>query len=140
MVDVNLAVQAAIETDLAVHGLSAGEYGVLVRLSEATDRRLRMCDLAEGLHLSPSGMTRRLDGLVKAGLVDRQPSVEDRRVMMAVLTQEGFARLELAAPDHVRSVRRHFIDHLSRAQLRNLGTALRSVAVAESEPQCADEP
>ena len=55
---------AAIESDLAPFGLTNGDYEVLVRLSEADDERLRMCDLATVLLLSPSGLTRRLDGLV----------------------------------------------------------------------------
>lgn len=127
MVEVNAAIQAAVEEDLAPHGLTNGDYGVLARLSDSPDHRLRMCDLADALHLSPSGLTRRLDGLVKEGLVAREPSAEDRRVMLAVLTDGGFDLLRRAAPDHVATVRRVFIDHLSRAQLRNLRIALTSV-------------
>lgn len=116
---------AAIEGDLIEHhGLREGEYAVLVFLSEAPEHRLRMCDLASSLHLSPSGLTRRLDGLVREGIVAREPAPEDRRVTMAVLTDKGFARLEEAAPDHVRSVRAHMIDHLSRTQLRQLAAIM----------------
>ena len=64
----------AIERDLAEHGLTLGDYQVLVYLSEADDQSLRMCDLADRLQLSPSGLTRRLDGLVSAGLVDARES------------------------------------------------------------------
>lgn len=127
MVEVNSAIQAAVEEDLAPHGLTNGDYGVLARLSDSSDHRLRMCDLAEALHLSPSGLTRRLDGLVRRGLVVREPSEDDRRVMLAVLTDEGFELLAHAAPDHVATVRRVFIDQLSRTQLRNLRIALKSV-------------
>jgi DNA-binding MarR family transcriptional regulator len=77
---------AAIERDLADHDLSLGDYQVLVYLSEADERAMRMCDLADRLQLSPSGLTRRLDGLVEAGFVTREPSTTDRRVMMARLT------------------------------------------------------
>lgn len=108
---------AAIEADLAPHGLSAGDYQVLVFLSEVDEHQMRMCDLAERLRLSPSGLTRRLDGLVRAGLVRRAPAVDDRRVMLAVLTDAGLARLQTAAPDHVESVRRHLFDHLDRRQV-----------------------
>ena len=59
---------------LAGSGMSESDYAVLVNLSEASGRRLRMCDLAVQLHLSPSGLTRRLDGLVRQGLVAREPS------------------------------------------------------------------
>ena len=127
MVEVSAAIQAAVEEDLAPHGLTNGDYGVLARLSDSPDHRLRMCDLAGALHVSPSGLTRRLDGLVREGLVAREPSAEDRRVMLAVLTDNGFERLKAAAPDHVGTVRRQFIDHLSRTQLRNIGAALRAV-------------
>ncbi len=105
---------ASLETEsVERHGLAGGDYAVLVTLSEAPDERLRMCDLAVALHLSPSGITRRLDGMVKQGLVAREPSTEDRRVMLAVLTPAGRAALEAAAPDHVDAVRRHFLDHLT---------------------------
>jgi DNA-binding MarR family transcriptional regulator len=108
---------AAIERDLAEHDLTLGDYQVLVFLSEADERSMRMCDLADRLQLSPSGLTRRLDGLVKAGLVTRQPSIEDRRVMKAMLTDQGLETLRTAAPDHVDSVRRHIFDHLDDSQV-----------------------
>jgi len=129
MVEVNTAIQAAIEEDLAPHGLTSGDYGVLARLSASPDHRLRMCDLAEVLHVSPSGLTRRLDGLVRDGFVAREPSANDRRVMLAVLTDDGYRKLQGVAPDHVATVRRQFIDHLSPSQLRNVGAALRAVQV-----------
>ncbi len=127
MVEVNAAIQAAIEDDLAPHGLTSGDYGVLARLSDASEQRLRMCDLASALHLSPSGLTRRLDGLVRKGLVAREPSAEDRRVMLAVLTGDGYELLRRAAPDHVATVRRVFVDRLTRTQIRQLGSALGAV-------------
>ncbi|MGA7759873.1 MAG: MarR family transcriptional regulator [Ilumatobacteraceae bacterium] len=108
---------AAIERDLSAHDLTLGDYQVLVYLSEADGHSMRMCDLADRLQLSPSGLTRRLDGLVKAGLVTRVPSTEDRRVMMAQLTEAGFRSLRDAAPDHVDSVRRHIFDHLDDQQV-----------------------
>ena len=112
---------AALEQDLSPFGLSNGDYEVLVRLSEAEDQRLRMCDLAGELHLSPSGLTRRLDGLVRSGFVERVASADDRRVMFAALTDTGRDKLAAAAPDHVASVRNHFFKGLSRDQIRDLG-------------------
>jgi DNA-binding MarR family transcriptional regulator len=124
LVETMTAVEAATEADLvAGHGITAGDYGVLVNLSEAPEHAMRMCDLAARQHLSPSGLTRRLDGLVKLGFVTRVPSPDDRRVMLAQLTRRGAEALEAAAPDHVESVRRHFLDHLSRTQIRQLGEA-----------------
>jgi DNA-binding MarR family transcriptional regulator len=112
---------AELDRDLASHGLGLGDYQVLVELSEAESSHMRMCDLAERLHLSPSGLTRRLDGLVRGGIVRRVPSDADRRVMLAELTDEGRRLLERSAPDHVESVRRRIFDRLSAAQVRSLG-------------------
>jgi DNA-binding MarR family transcriptional regulator len=109
---------SALERDLAPSGLTLGDYQVLVFLSEAADHAMRMCDLAERLQLSPSGLTRRLDGLVSAGFVARMPSTSDRRVMLAELTPAGFAALDGAAPRHVDSVRRRIFDHLDGEQVR----------------------
>jgi DNA-binding MarR family transcriptional regulator len=118
---------AALEYDLAPFGLTTGDYEVLVRLSEAESERLRMCDLAIALQLSPSGLTRRLDGLVSSGLVERVASPSDRRVMFAALTPAGRHKLAEAAPDHVASVRKHFFKGLSREQVRNVGDVFETV-------------
>ena len=121
-------VHASLDAELFDgHGISEGEYAVLVQLSEADDHRLRMCDLATKLHLSPSGLTRRIDGLVRSGFVVRETGPRDRRVAFAVLTDAGFAKLETAAPDHVAGVRRHLLDHLSPTQIRQLGNAFESL-------------
>jgi DNA-binding MarR family transcriptional regulator len=88
-----------------------------------------MTDLAGSLHLSPSGITRRIDGLVRDGLVERQRCPNDRRGSYAVLTDAGFARLEEAAPTHVRGVRVHLVDRLSERQLTNLAAALAQVQI-----------
>jgi DNA-binding MarR family transcriptional regulator len=104
-----------------------GDYEVLVRLSEAEDQRMRMCDLATALQLSPSGLTRRLDGLVSAGLVERVANPADRRVMFAALTEKGSDKLAEAAPDHVASVRNRFLRGLTRDQIRELGTIFETV-------------
>ena len=90
-------------------------------LSEADGHSMRMCDLAANLQLSPSGLTRRLDGLVRHGLVDREPSASDRRVMLAVLTDEGVAKLADAYPVHLASVRSRIIDRLSPADVESFG-------------------
>ncbi len=117
----------AIERDLADHDLTLGDYQVLVYLSEVDERSMRMCDLADRLQLSPSGLTRRLDGLVRSGLVTREPSVGDRRVMLAALTPTGYAALEATAPAHVDSVRRHLFDHLDSEQVDALASIFAAV-------------
>ena len=118
---------AAVERDLAEHDLTLGDYQVFVYLSEAPGRSMRMCDLADLLQLSPSGLTRRLDGLVKAGFVTREASTDDRRVMLATLAPSGFAALEAAAPDHVASVRQHIFDHLDNEQVDALASIFQAI-------------
>ncbi len=121
---------ATLDNELqAAHGLSLGDYEVLVHLSEAADHSLRMSELAGRLHLSPSGMTRRIDGLVRAGLVERRQCPTDRRGSNAVITETGMESLRNAAPTHVRGVRDHFITRLTERQLANLAAALSSVEV-----------
>ena len=114
------------------HGLTLGEYEVLVHLSEAPEHALRMTELASRLHLSPSGITRRIDRLVKQGVVHRQQCPSDRRGSYAVLTDVGMKRLREAAPTHVRGVREHFVDRLSDRQLANLSSALSAVVVDDA--------
>ena len=118
----------AIERDIAECDLTLGDYQVLVYLSEATDQSMRMCDLAEVLQLSPSGLTRRLDRLVAGGHVGRQASASDRRVMMASLTPSGFQILKDAAPHHVDSVRRRIFDHLDASQVDAMSSIFTSIA------------
>jgi DNA-binding MarR family transcriptional regulator len=111
--------------------LSFGDYQVLVYLSEAEGQALRMCDLAARLRLSPSGLTRRLDGLVAAGIVARDASADDRRVTLARLTDRGRAVLDAAAPVHVASVRRRLLDPLRSAQVRALAEIFEAVRAAQ---------
>jgi DNA-binding MarR family transcriptional regulator len=111
----------------AGHGLSSADYEVLVNLSEAPERSLRMADLAERLRLSPSGLTRRLDGLVRDGMVERRKCPSDGRGSLALLTDAGMARLVGAAPTHVAGVRRYFLDPLSAAQQRELSGSLDAI-------------
>lgn len=118
---------AAIEADLAPSGLTLGDYQVLVYLTEADDEQMRMCDLADMLQLSPSGLTRRLDGLVKAGWVERRSSELDRRVMLAALTADGKVKLSEAAPGHVESVRRRMIDVLDANDLAAVAAAFQKI-------------
>ena len=119
--EVNSHLMSALEADLSAHGVSLGDYEVLVVLSEAPEHQLRMCDLSARLGLSPSGLTRRLDGLVRLGYVQRVPSSADRRVMLATITTKGLSAMEAAVGDHVASVRRHLIDRLTPKQIDALG-------------------
>jgi DNA-binding MarR family transcriptional regulator len=130
LISVTTGVLGALDGELqSEHGLSLGEYEVLVHLSEEPEHSLRMTDLAGRLHLSPSGITRRIDGLERAGLVERRQCPSDRRGSNAVLTAEGSRRLADAAPTHVRGVRAHFVDQLSEEEIANLASALSSIHV-----------
>jgi DNA-binding MarR family transcriptional regulator len=141
LVEVNARLRAHLEVELLTeHGIGLGDYEVLVCLSEARDSRLRMSELAERLLLSPSGATRRLDGLVRRGLVERAVCPSDRRGTLAVLTAAGWAMLKGAAPTHVAGVRRYVIDALSSTQLRALAGALERVGEALGPaPACPTE-
>ncbi len=116
-----------LQADLEPVGLALGDYQVLVTLSEAEDKSMRMCDLAEVLQLTPSGATRRLDGLVKAGWVERRNSEVDRRVMLATLTANGWDKLHEAFQPHVRSVRTHLVDLLEPGELKALASVFGKV-------------
>lgn len=121
---------AALERDLEAAGITLGDYRVLVLLSEVDEHALRMCDLADRLQLSPSGVTRRLDGLVATGLVRREGHPDDRRVMMAVLTDAGLETLRTVAPHHVASVRRRIFDHLDADQVGAFGEIFARIGAA----------
>ena len=100
-----------LDEDLRVaHGLSLGDYDVLVNLAEAEGHALRMSELAARLLISRSGLTRRLDGLVKQGVVARKACPADGRGSLAELTPAGLELLAAAAPTHVAGVRHFLID------------------------------
>ena len=117
----------AIERDLGVFGLDAGDYQLLAMLSEATDHRLKMCDLADTLRLSRSGLTRRMDGVVKAKYVERIQDKDDRRVSFAHLTTKGYEFLKKVAPLHLRDVRSRMIDLLNESEIKAIGSAFAKI-------------
>jgi DNA-binding MarR family transcriptional regulator len=102
-------------------GLSHSDYEVLVRLSEAEGRSMRMSDLAESSQSSRSRLSHTVTRLEQAGWIRRETCPSDRRGAFAVLTDRGFAVLEAAAPEHVDGVRRHLFDLLDRHQVDELG-------------------
>lgn len=121
------------------HGLSLADYEILVRLSEADGRRLRMSQLAESTLASRSRLSHQIDRMEKAGLVVREPCEDDRRGANAVLTEEGWTRLVAAAPSHVEGVREHLVDLLTDEQFTALGTACAIVAQHLQTPECSAE-
>ncbi|MER7167887.1 MarR family transcriptional regulator [Micromonospora sp. NPDC000207] len=95
-------------------------YEILVRLSEAPDRRVRMSELATLTSSSRSRLSHAAARLEAAGWIRREDCPTDRRGQIAVLTEAGFATLAAAAPGHVEGVRRHLFDALSPAQVDQL--------------------
>lgn len=110
-----------IERDLQRDsGLSFGHYEILVMLSDAPTRARRMSELADATQSSRSRLSHAVARLEELGWVRRETCAEDRRGQLAILTDDGMAALEAAAPMHVESVRRHFFDQLSPDQLVEL--------------------
>ena len=103
----------AMDADLAPHQLSMADYAVLVFLSEAEGRKVRMSDLAEAAMLSKSRLSHRMKVMEREGWVKREACKEDRRGSWAVMTDKGWKTLVKAAPDHTESIRNRFIDHLT---------------------------
>ena len=131
-----VAVPRAFDADLlGEQGMSVSEYGVLMRLSEAPDRQMRMSDLAVASSLSVSGMTRIVARLEKQDLVRRERCVTDRRGWLAVLTDSGLERLRAAWPTHLASVRRHMMNDLSGLDLKSLTAAFRRFAAEDDVPK-----
>ena len=96
-------------------------YEILVALSEAPGRRLRMNQLADVCQSSRSRLSHAVNRLEEAGWVRREACPTDKRGALAVMTDEGFAAIEAAAPGHVEGVRRHVFDVLTPEQARQLG-------------------
>jgi DNA-binding MarR family transcriptional regulator len=117
-VESSWALHTRLEEELrATTGLSMNDYHVLVVLSEAPDRRLRMGELAGRLVFSPSRVTYQITSMVKRGLVRKQSCADDGRGQEAVLTDEGMEALRAAAPLHLITVRDAFIDRLDDEEL-----------------------
>jgi DNA-binding MarR family transcriptional regulator len=125
------ALHTRLEDELrAQTGLSMNDYQVMVVLSEAPDRRLRMGELAGRLVFSPSRVTYQITSMVKRGLVRKQSCPEDGRGQEAVLTDEGLAALQAAAPLHLVTVRDAFIDRLDPEELAVIHRAFEKVRKA----------
>ncbi|QVQ53154.1 MarR family transcriptional regulator [Spiractinospora alimapuensis] len=105
-------------------GITLVEYGLLVHLSEAPERRLRMSLLADAVLVSKSRLSHQVARLERDGYVRRETCGEDRRGSWAVLTDKGLEAVRSAAPGHVSDVRRYFFDHLTPDDLKELRDTL----------------
>ena len=117
----------ALDDDLSANGLTLSDYEILVHLSDAEDRRLRMSDLAEKTILSRSRLSHRIKYMEGKGWVERQKCASDKRGTWAVMTTKGWNSIVKAAPDHVESIRNRFIDQISKADHVNVATIFEKV-------------
>jgi DNA-binding MarR family transcriptional regulator len=122
----------------ADHGLTISDYEVLLRLARASDRRMRRVDLAEQVLLSPSGITRLLEGLERSGYVSRGACDADRRVVYAVLTDEGLDKLREASRSHLAQIEAYFSSRFSEGELSDLAGLLDRLGA--DEPQACEPP
>ena len=118
---------------VAEHGLTLNDYEVLLRLSRAEGRRLRRVDLAGQVLLTPSGITRLLEGLERAGFVERAACEADARVTYAQLTDEGDTKLREASATHVAGIREFFRGRFSEDEVRALGSLLERLPLDPAE-------
>ena len=134
---------AAITRELSAqlqreHGLTLNDYEVLLLLSHADGRRLRRVDLAERTVLTASGITRLLDGLERAGYVEKERCSTDLRVSYAKLTDAGHARLREASVTHLRGVEELFAGRYSGSELETLAQLLSRLPLAgEPSTDCS---
>jgi DNA-binding MarR family transcriptional regulator len=124
---------------LAAHGMTARDYEVLLYLSQAEDRRLPMSALAESTMLTRSGITRLVDGLVAAGLIERVSCPDDARVSYAKLTEAGYEKLRDAGCTHVAGIRHLFLEHYSSEEIEQLAALLSRLPGATAGGSCTVE-
>ncbi len=121
------------------HGLTINDYEALLLLSRAEGERLRRVDLAGSLLLTQSGVTRLLDGLEQAGLVEKGTCASDARVTYAVLTEAGRERLAQASASHVAGIRSLFEELFTRQELETLAGLLGRLPGAAEGESCGVE-
>ena len=110
--------------------LSLSAYSVLLHLSEAPGRALRITELANRAYLSGSRTSRLVDELIASQLVTKERNADDGRGFDVTLTEEGLAALQRAYPVHLRSVRTRVLDHVDRSTLPCFAKAM--IAIADS--------
>jgi DNA-binding MarR family transcriptional regulator len=122
---------------LTAHGLTLNDYEVLLRLHRADDQMMRRVDLATSVLLTASGITRLLDGLERAGLVEKASCAEDARVSYAKLTEAGTQKLREASPTHLTGIEELFSSRFSDVELEQLAELLGRLPLSGKD--CAGE-
>ena len=123
------------------HGLTINDYEALLRLSRADGNYLKRVELAESLVLTPSGVTRLLDGLERAGYVEKGSCDTDARITYAVLTDAGHEKLEEASRSHIAQIRAFFGERFDEDELATLAELLGRLPGATGDgTDCAPPP
>lgn len=126
---VNLLALAEVSGDLQQEsGLSDADYEVLTNLSESPGDQCRSRDLATRIRWSTSRLSHHLGRMERRGLISRSPAPDDARGSNVTLTVTGRATIEAAAPQHLRSVRRHIFDHLTEEQVAQFASIVTAIA------------
>jgi DNA-binding MarR family transcriptional regulator len=118
------------------HGLTINDYEVLLRLARAPERRMRRVDLAVEVLLTPSGITRLLEGLERAGFVERGTCETDRRVVYAVLTDAGLTKVREASTTHVAQIDDLFAARLDGQELATIADLMSRLGEAAVDEDC----
>lgn len=123
-----IAVQTRTVQDLAAHGLSEPDYEVLSTLSERPEGTSTLHEQAAKMGWSRSRLSRHATRMEARDLIRRAPDPADGRGCLLVLTETGWDTLRQAAPTHLDSVRRHFVDRLEPEELAALGRIAEKIA------------
>jgi DNA-binding MarR family transcriptional regulator len=129
----------SLSTDLQErHGLTLNDYEALLVLSRADGGRMKRVDLARSLMLTPSGITRLLQGLEDAGLVERTSCATDLRVAYAQLTDAGREKLDSASDGHVASICALFEEHFADDEIDAIAEILGKLpGVGDGDESCS---
>lgn len=120
---VHASLTKALDADLVrMHDLPLSSYEVLLFLADSPAGEVRMSELADGVLLSRSGLTRLVDRMERDGLLRRRRCEEDQRGWYAAITDRGRELFGRARKTHLDGVRRRFLDHLSPEEQRALGS------------------
>ncbi|MEV7552945.1 MarR family transcriptional regulator [Amycolatopsis sp. NPDC089917] len=130
---ITVAVRTGTARDLAGLGLSEPDYEVLSTLSERPGNTSTLGEQAEKMGWSRSRLSRHAMRMETRGMLRRSPDPEDGRGCLLTLTEHGLAVLEEAAPAHLASVRHHFMDHLTAADLIALEDIARRLGEADND-------
>ncbi len=122
-----------LDADLRKFGIDLPEYEIMVAISESSDGRVRMSELADAVHQSRSRLTHTITRMEKAELVERSTCPTDRRGVWAELTDKGIELIRTAAPSHVAAVRRNFVEAVSAEDYAAVGRVFDAVLAVPHE-------